>query len=183
MKRITVLILFGLSVLISACAGTTGSTFEISIESSRTSEPDKPGPDAGNTVVAYICGAVNRPGVYVLDEPSRIVDLIEAAGGATEEADLSRINLAQKLADGQQVVVPGTDETQENVISSENGKVNLNFADKEELMTLPGIGEAKAEAILAYRQEIGWFESTEEIMNISGIKEKMYAKIADRIEV
>ena len=134
-------------------------------------------------LTVYICGEVRRPGVYTLDETARIEDLVNAAGGALPDADLSRINLAQKLTDGQQVIVYAKNAGDAGAGTGSAGKVNLNLADKEELMTLPGIGEARAESILAYREEIGWFQSPEELMNISGIKEKMYEKIADRIEV
>lgn len=135
-------------------------------------------------IVVYICGEVKNPGVYKTEENCRIADLLDLAGGPLPDADLGKINLAQKLNDGQQVIVPSI-ETQEESLSPESssGRVNLNYATKEELMTLPGIGESKAEAILAYRSEVGWITSAEEIMNVSGIKEKMYERIADRIEV
>lgn len=165
------------------CGTEKNGAFEISVESSMNAEFGTPDPPQETSVVAYACGAVKRPGVYTLKESSRVIDLIEAAGGAAENADLSKINLAQRLTDGQQVIVPEAGSSSSDQHSSGSGKVNINFADKEELMTLPGIGEAKAEAIIAYREETGWFRSTEELMNITGIKEKMYARISDKIEV
>lgn len=183
MTKNILFLLLSLSILSAGCGLQKGSSFQISTESSITAEFEKTQESEETMIVAYVCGAVKNPGVYSLKESCRIKDLIEAAGGAKENADLSKINLAQRLADGQQVIVPENGTSSNGQESSGSGKVNINFADKEELMTLPGIGEAKAEAILAYREEIGWFQSTEELMNVSGIKEKMYARIADRIEV
>ena len=134
-------------------------------------------------IFIYICGEVNRPGVYTLSEGSRIADAVEAAGGATGNADMMILNLAQKLADGQQIIVPSIAEGTGTGKAQTSGKVNLNRATKDELMTLPGIGESRAEAIIAYREETGWISAPEELMNVSGIAEKMYEKIADLIEV
>ena len=91
------------------------------------------------------------------------------------------------MADGQQIVVrcesAVPSEGSYSAPVSDNGRVNLNRASKEDLMSLPGIGEAKAEAIIKYREEVGWISSTDEIMNISGIKNKIYDRISDLIEV
>ena len=183
MKKQIIIISMIFSVLFSGCGEKTADTLEIRMESSSASESENDSAETAAVVVAYICGEVLNPGVYTLPEPCRIADLIEAAGGAAPGADLSRINLAQRLCDGQQVIVYGQDGSTGGTAETGSGKVNINFAGKEELMTLPGVGEAKADAILAYREEFGWFASTEEIMNITGIKEKMYARIADLIEV
>ena len=149
-----------------------------------------------------VCGAVARPGVYALDPGSRVFQAIETAGGFLPEAAGTYINQAQMLSDGQQIYVPTKEEAQEMIPpgqnsgnaavggslsdssqSGEEAKVNLNTADADALMTLSGIGEAKAEAILAYREEHGGFSSIEEIMNVSGIKESTFSKIKDRISV
>lgn len=150
-------------------------------------------------IYVYVCGAVNQPGVYALAEGSRVIDALAAAGGAAPKAELKALNQAQLLSDGEQITVLTEQEVAEgkgssavtggassanaggNKASAETEKVNLNTASKEELMTLPGIGEARAEAILAYREENGAFQSAEELMKIEGIKEKSYAKLADRI--
>lgn len=134
-------------------------------------------------IIVYVCGEVNRPGVYTLGAESRIADALIAAGGASGNADLMKLNLAQKLADGQQVTVPSVTAGTQAGDAAASGKVNLNRATKDDLMTLPGIGESRAEAILAYREEAGWISAPEELMNVSGIAEKMYEKIADLIEV
>lgn len=148
------------------------------------------------TVQVYICGAVASPGVYTLPCGSRVVQAVEAAGGFLPDAEEKILNLARKIEDGEQITV-WTREEAENMESTEtpqqntggteqassSGKVNLNTAGKEELMTLSGIGESRADAIIAYREANGPFGSVEEIMNIEGIKEKMFEKIRGSIEV
>lgn len=156
--------------------------------------------DAGTRIYVHVCGAVQVPGVYELAEGSRVYQALAAAGGLTEDADERYLNQAGLLEDGQQVLVYTREEIAAGVVNgnqnqdqvqnsrgeSENGgsgKVNLNTADKDQLLTLPGIGDTRAEAILAYRAANGNFASIEEIMNVEGIKEKMYEKLKDYIEV
>lgn len=192
-------------------------------------------------IVVYVRGAVNRPGVYQLEENARIFRAIEAAGGFRSDADTEWLNQAQPLFDGAMLTVSTREETailrqsgqtdgsgvlisgssgltdsqgtaagihQGNTdsvafrqVPEKNGtsswpstgstvngsggetRVNLNTAQREELMTLPGIGESKADSIIRYREEHGAFTSPEEIMNISGIKSAVYSKIRDRITV
>lgn len=139
----------------------------------------------------YVCGNVKRPGVYELEAGSRVYAAIQAAGGMTKEADENYLNQAESLQDGQQVYVPSKEETKETVDSVEGnvtrekdeGKVNLNTAGKEELMTLTGIGEAKAESIIRYREEHGEFQKPEELMQIEGIKTGVFNKIKEQITV
>ena len=152
-------------------------------ESALVSDPE---PVSGSVFV-YVCGAVHAPGVYELPDGSRVFEALEAAGGLTEEADEKCLNQAELLRDGQQITVY-TEEEAELIPSATGetagtGKINLNTAGKESLMTLPGIGEAKAEAILQYREKNGCFLNIEEIMQIEGIKEKVFEKIKDLIEV
>lgn len=186
---------------------------------------------ADSEIVVYICGYVNNPDVYTISIGARVADVINLAGGFTEEADINYINLAYELQDGMKIYVPSLEETgwkgnaepekQENKVgaidynsldpnqyysdgllgnqqkneteasnissnsdSKSNSKlVNLNTASKEELMTLPGVGESKANAIISYREMNGNFKSIEGIMNITGIKEGLFNKIKDYITV
>ncbi|WP_455714434.1 helix-hairpin-helix domain-containing protein [Anaerosporobacter sp.] len=145
------------------------------------------------SIAVHVCGQVKNPGVYALTKGARVSDAIEAAGGLTKEAAGDFINQAQKLEDEQQVYVPNQEEVKESpeVIQQENGYneghslnkdlININQATREELMTLPGIGEAKADMIISYREEHGRFATIEEIKNISGIKDGVYSKICDLI--
>ncbi len=143
----------------------------------------------------YVCGAVAAEGVYSLPAGSRLVDALNAAGGFTAEADRTYHNLAGYLSDGQKVYVPTGAETEELTAAerlageAESGDrkeplpVNINTADKALLMTLPGIGEAKAENILAYRKKAGPFQDTGELKKVSGIGEAMFERIKDKIVV
>lgn len=143
----------------------------------------------------HVCGEVNQPGVYELTSGARVYQVIEMAGGMTSDAALDAVNQAAVLYDGQQLVIPSVLEwsekdretdsqgTANEKASSENDLVNINEATKEELMTLPGIGESKAADIVAYRENQGRFLAVEDIMNVSGIKEAVFARIKDKITV
>lgn len=143
--------------------------------------------NASQSFVVYVTGYVNNPGVYELREGSRVIDAIDAAGGYLKEASSNFLNLASYVSDGQMIYVPSEEEAdmvkgeEQATMKVENSLVNINTAGKEELMTLPGIGEAKAEKIITYRENNGGFSSPEGIMEISGIKEGLYNKIKDRI--
>lgn len=145
-----------------------------------------------------ICGAVQRPGVYELEAGMRVCDAVEAAGGLLENADLASLNQAALLADAAKIYVYTQEEAAQQGISaleqSKTGvssgqesasaaKVNINTADIAQLCTLSGIGESRARDIIAYREANGAFQSTEEIMNVSGIKEATFQKIKDEIAV
>lgn len=151
----------------------------------------------------HICGEVAAPGVYEMEEGSRVFQVVERAGGFTEQAASQYLNMAQTVSDGMKIVVPALDAlgqeeqygsslgvsvTEENGLSGSGtagatAKVNLNTASKEELMTLKGIGEAKADDIIAYRESHGGFQKIEDIMKISGIKNAAFEKIKDDITV
>ena len=163
------------------------------------------------TLVVHICGAVSAPGVYELPAGSRIIDAVEAGGGFLPEAEEACCNLAEEIVDGCQIYImtksescadgqtekkagiqtsPDSDmqTTDRNVRSNsapalENGLVNLNTADVAALMTLPGIGESRAKAIISYREQHGAFAQIEDIMKISGIKQAAFSKIKDKITV
>ncbi|BAL80970.1 helix-hairpin-helix domain-containing protein [Caldisericum exile] len=141
-------------------------------------------------IKVYVTGEVKHPDVYELEENAIVKDAISLAGGVTENADLISINLAKKLTDGEEVIVPSKDNSLLNSNNStslattpKTNKVNINKATKEELMTLPGIGEAKAQAIIDYRTKNGPFKTIHDIVNVSGIGEKTFEKIQDLITV
>ena len=147
-------------------------------------------------IYVYICGEVIKPGVYELSGDSRIYEAVDAAGGFTENAARECVNLASKVSDGMQITIYNREEAaslQADSASvggnagksgtSGSGLVNLNTATKEELMTLKGIGESKAEDIIRYREKSGGFKKIEDIMKISGIKEAGFQKIKDNITV
>ena len=148
------------------------------------------------TVVVYVCGAVYTPGVYELPFGARIHEAIAMAGGVREDAAEESINQAQQLEDGTRIYIPTVEEMaqkpsgsgelwQENpqTDSSSSGKININTATVEELTTLSGIGESRAQSIIRYRETNGAFQSIEELMNVEGIKDGIFEKIKDEIEV
>lgn len=147
-----------------------------------------------DTVLVHICGEVQTPGVYELTADSRICDVLLLAGGFTADADTEAVNMAAGIEDGMQIVIPTeTDRTSETTGNSfyrtgetaagktESQLVNINTADKETLMSLPGIGAGKAEAVIAYREAGGVFKDIKDIMLVDGIKEGVYARIKDKI--
>ena len=168
------------------------------LETEKEPEPEITQPP--QDIFVDICGAVTKPGVYRMPPDSRVYEAVEAAGGLLPEAAGNRVNQAQPLSDGQQIYVPTKEEAEkagavpaegafpeikagENSPVSENRKVNLNTADAAALQTLSGIGESKAQAILAYREEHGGFSSIEELMDVPGIKENTFLKIKEKIAV
>ncbi len=146
-------------------------------------------------IVVHITGAVKKQGVIELKEGSRISDAIESAGGATKEADLSKINLAYIVKDGQKIYVPNkndkeetnniTEDAGENVIqndtTSKQEKVNINTASQTELETLNGIGPSTALKIINYRQQNGNFKKIEDVKNVPGIGDSKYEGIKENI--
>lgn len=134
----------------------------------------------------YVSGAVHEPDVYELAPDSIVKDAVLAAGGATEEADLDRINLARPLADGEHIYVPHQDEENLPVEIPERqpaalGKVNINTAGSTELETLPGIGPVTAQRILDHREANGPFAQIEEIMDVTGIGPATFEGMKDLI--
>lgn len=154
-------------------------------------------------IYVHICGAVVNAGVYELDEGSRVFEGIEAAGGFADDACEDYVNQAEKLSDGEMLVIPTLTEVEKAKeegtyqdawtarsvsqeaadSSSESGLININTATESELAQISGIGAGKAAAIVSYRQENGSFAAVEDIMKVSGIKEGTYEKIKDKITV
>jgi len=138
-------------------------------------------------------GEIHHPGVYQMKAESRVKDLIEAAGGFTPLADDQKLNLAQLLEDQMVIVVPKKGEEVNSEVAQaptsqkkevgKEGKVNINTATVEELKTLKGIGEKKAEAIIEYRKKNGSFKNKEELMKVRGIGKKLYESFQERVIV
>ena len=131
----------------------------------------------------YLTGAVRNEGVYPFSKGSRLFELIEKAGGFLPEADTSFVNLAETVRDGQHVRIPFQGESQAAPGEIGTVYVDLNAAGKQELMTLPGIGESKAEAILAYRKKNGPFRAVEDLLNVPGIGESILERLRELIKV
>jgi competence protein ComEA len=157
---------------------------------------------SGEMITVYVTGAVNKPGVVKIKDGARVIDAIEVCGGVLPTADTAKINMAQLVKDGVQVTVPEKNvalmqQTQANSKaeaaknsgaqvksgSRSEEKININTADQAELDKLPGVGPAKAAAIIEYRQKEGQFQSIEDLKKVSGIGEAKFKKIADRITI
>ena len=138
-------------------------------------------------IYVHIVGAVKKPGVYIFQHKPRVIEVVDKAGGFTKDAVVSMINQAEVVEDGTQITIASSkdnkkkEKSQNKGTDANSGKVNLNQASKEELMTLTGIGEAKAVAIIAYREANGRFQKIEDLMNITGIKEGVFDKIQSQI--
>lgn len=148
-------------------------------------------------IAVHVAGAVTRPGVVELPAGSRVIDAVEAVGGAFADADLDRLNLAAKLADGQRIYVPKVGQSDPGVASdgggstatgdasggTSGGKLNLNTATEAQLEDLPGIGPTYAQAIVAERQRRGGFKSVNELRSVRGIGDKRFAELAPLVTV
>ena len=181
---------------------TDGADAEVSAPAGEAPVPVK-------TISVHVCGAVNDAGVCSVPEDARVIDAVQAAGGFAEDADTEAVNLAAFLVDGCRLRIPSVSETDGDPatevppvitvgtdaqpadslivladgISDRDGKINLNTASAEELCTLNGIGPKRASDIIRYREEHGAFTNIEEVMNVNGIKQSLFAKIRAYIRV
>lgn len=168
------------------------------------SKTEAESPSSQNQIYIHIIGEVNNQGIIILEKGQRIVDAIEKAGGITKKADLSKVNLAYVLSDGQKVRIPSVDD-KENVeyvtqnsgnntlieggnqgasnISLGGGKVNINTATQTELETLTGIGPSLAARIIEYRGQNGKFKKVEELRNVKGIGQSKYDGVKEEVVV
>lgn len=179
------------------------------VETIKKEENKEKKKDTSNKVIVDVKGAINNPGVYELKKDNNVFDAINMAGGLIEGSDTSNINLSKKLKDEMVIIVYTSREIaemkNENKIvcppvnnacitkqdeealleepKEEGGLININTATKEELLTLSGVGETKAQAIIKYREEKGMFETIEDIKNVSGIGDSLFEKIKNNITV
>ena len=144
-----------------------------------------PTPTSRAEICVYVCGCVNSPGVYRLAQDARVYEALDAAGGAAQDADTDGMNLAQPLSDGERIYVPARGEEQASDAGTVPGVslININQASAADLVTLPGIGQAKANAIINYRLQHGGFSAKEELLEVPGIKEGIYDQIEALITV
>lgn len=161
-------------------------------QSGQSGEAVHGGNQVDHKIIVDVKGAVNHPGVYKVSDSARIEQIVQLAGGFNKSADQLHINLAQKVADGQVVYIPSKDEKtpdiyqsqQQSVASSSTATtINLNTATVEELQKLDGIGQKKAEQIVAYRTENNGFKQIEDIKKVSGIGDKRFEKIKDMLSI
>ena len=175
-----------------AAAGTESETAAGEREETESSTEPK-------TIHVHVCGAVKHAGVYLLYEHSIVEDAVKAAGGVLDDGAADYLNLAGSIHEGDKIYVPFLKDLEnpygltadpdhspgssESVQGQNDGLIDLNTADRNQLMTLTGIGESRADAIIAYRSDHGNFQKIEDIMKVSGIKEGAFNKIKDQIKV
>lgn len=186
-KLVVLILLLGMSLLVGCSREDVILTAQLENQEAGVSDSIEPAEVLSSTeettfLYVYVCGYVKQPGVYPLKPGSRICDALELAGGVTEDGKPEALEQAQYVVDGQTIYVPGLYEDFENT-DVDDGLIDINKADRQSLMTLPGIGESKAEQIIKYREEHGEFKAIEDLMNIPGIKEGVYNKIKDSIKV
>ena len=162
------------------------TSVQTSSGSSETAEPSTSELKEGDIYVD-IDGAVNAPGVYKVSEGTRLFQVIDLAGGLTEDAATGSLNRAEEVYDGQKIMIYSANDTgseeQKYADASDDGKININRADSDELEKIPGVGPATAKKIIEYRTNNGNFSSIEEIKNVSGIGEKTYESMKEYITV
>ena len=152
-----------------------------------------PSPTIPANVPVYVCGAVKVPGVYYVTATAIVDEVIRLSGGFSEEADITAINLAASIVPNEKIIVPKIGEEIDKTVTSYDNKeeshtresvlVNINTANSTELMSLPGIGEVKAKAIIDYRETVRTFGSVDELKEVSGIGDKTFDKLKTLITV
>lgn len=185
-----------------------GEIYTNILENTEENDNNKKESESKQKIIVYITGEINNPGIYEIEENSRIADCIEKAGGTKQNADITDINLAEVLEDGEKIHIPSKGEKNKNEeinintqtnntekkntessskttteSKQKNVKININTAIQTELETLPGIGPSTATKIIEYRKEKGKFKNIEEIKNVNGIGESKYQKIKELIKV
>jgi len=161
------------------------------VEAAEEEPAEKEGEKLPEIILVDVKGAVKKPGVYQGEREERVVDIIERAGGLSENAEASQVNFAQRIEDEMVVYIPMKGEGEAGLISplttegqnNNSNKININKADATELQNIPGIGPAKAAAIIDYREKNGPFKEPEQLMEISGIGEKTFEKMKDTVTV
>ncbi len=185
MKKLLSLVCCSL-FLFTGCKDTSYFQSTELIENESTIQQTEDIPEESSDIYVQVSGAVSTPGVYSLPSGSRVYEAIELAGGMLDTADDSDVNQASLLEDGQKIYIYTVDEAKalkEQEALSNDGLININTAGAAELMTLPGIGQTKADQIVGYRNTNGDFSSIEDIKNVSGIGDGIYKQICSLIKI
>ena len=193
---ILVISIIGLKLFLSKNAAKVSQVEEVVLTDTTDliAETEKENNDAVKMYVD-IKGAVKLPGMYEVTSDMRVLNVIDMAGGLKETADDSQVNFSQRIEDQMVIYIPiegeelsetviaGTNSNTANISKDEDGKINLNQATKEELMTLSGVGEKKAEKIIEYREENGSFKTIEDLKNVNGFGEKSFESLEKYISI
>ena len=159
------------------------ATIQVSDSVSLNKEEDEAGKSEQGEMMVHITGAVNQPGVVLLNQNARLIEAIEMVGGLTEAADVDSLNLARKLQDEEKIYIPTIGEVSKAGTDNENSKININTASLEELKSLPGVGDVIAQGIIDYREKHGGFKQLEELKNVTRIGDKIYEGLSESISI
>lgn len=179
-------VLFFVFFIVLIATGCDDESYEVLSSNVVSEEVTEATTECPSKIGVYVCGEVMKPGIYYFESNARIEDAIYAAGGVTAKAVIDSMNLAEYVKDCDKVYVPAFGEEIDELNTNDefaDSRIDINRATLEELMTLPGIGQSKAQSIIDYRTEQGGYTSIEDIMNITGIKEGVFNKIKDLIKV
>lgn len=191
-KKYTALVVIGILTLffLVVFSGCENNKNSVSLESENETKTRQEIATEAKDLYVYVTGAVKKPGVYAVKQGSRVFEVIEKAGGMTKTAKKDCINQAETVADSQNINIITkkqykkliyNEKNQNNDNKTGSGKININSADVAELTGLSGIGEAKAKAIIQYRNENGNFTNIEDIKKVSGIGDALFKKISNEI--
>ena len=191
-KKYTVLAVIGILTLffLVVFSGCENNKNSVSLESENETKTRQEIVTETEDLYVYVTGAVKKPGVYTVKKGSRVFEVIKKAGGMTKAAKKDYINQEETVADSQNINIItkkqykkliSNEKNQNNDNKTGSGKININSADVAELTGLSGIGEAKAKAIIQYRNENGNFTNIEDIKNVSGIGDALFEKISNQI--
>ena len=193
-KALCLVIAIAIAFFFFASSGGNNSD-EIVAEGTEVSDETEQAAEEPAEVIVDVAGAVNESKVLTLPAGSRVADAIDGCGGVTADADLSSVNRAAELNDGEKIYIPTKEETAAGITykadqetasalnNSNNGTVNINTASAEELQILKGIGPVTADKIVSYRESYGAFKTIEDLKEVNGIGEKTFADIKDDISV
>jgi competence protein ComEA len=181
---VPVVIVIGLFLFITRDDGAANNEAELQeVLSTAGDGPEEGNPSLETELMVDVKGEVRNPGVYEMTADSRVNDVIQKAGGLTDEADETQVNLAQKVHDEMIIIISKTGEGGGTAGTGggidDAGKVRINVADQGEIETLNGIGPSKAAAIIQYREENGLFQTVEDLLEISGVGQKTLDNIKD----
>lgn len=184
--RASAVIVLTVFLFLSGCG--RADDISLDLESTETVSNENANPGlVSEDMYVYACGEVVKPGVYQVSANARVFEVLGLAGGLLEDADTGSINQAETVSDGEKIFVPARAAVSAgsagSLAKADDGRININTASESELMSLNGVGQSRAQAIVSYREEHGNFQKPEDLMKVTGIKQGLFSRIKDHIKV